>query len=59
MSSIDIKDIKMVVIFSCLLIRKKIGNSIRKQEKFMRGDIQKKKVTKKIQSELRNVEIVE
>jgi len=36
--------------------KKQLDNAIRKQEKFMRGDIQKKKVTKKIQSELRNVE---
>ena len=36
--------------------KKQLDNAIRKQEKFMRGDIQKKKVTKKIQSELSNVE---
>ena len=36
--------------------KRQLDNAIRKQEKFMRGDIQKKKVTKKIQSELKNVE---
>ena len=36
--------------------KKQLDNAIRKQEKFMRGDIQKEKVTKKIQSELSNVE---
>jgi hypothetical protein len=36
--------------------KKQLENAIKKQDKFMRGDIQKKKVTKKIQSELSNVE---
>ena len=36
--------------------KRQLDNAIRKQEKFMKGDIQKKKVTKKIQSELGNVE---
>jgi hypothetical protein len=36
--------------------KKQLQNAIKKQDKFMRGDIQKKKVTKKIQSELSNVE---
>ncbi len=36
--------------------KKQLENAIKKQDKFMRGDIQKKKVTKKIQSELNNVE---
>ena len=36
--------------------KRQLDNAIRKQDKFMRGDIQKKKVTKKIQSELQNVE---
>ena len=36
--------------------KRQLDNAIRKQEKFMKGDIQKKKVTKKIQSELSNVE---
>ena len=36
--------------------KKQLQNAIKKQDKFMRGDIQKKKVTKKIQSELGNVE---
>ena len=36
--------------------KRQLENAIRKQDKFMRGDIQKKKVTKKIQSELQNVE---
>ncbi len=36
--------------------KRQLDNAIRKQEKFMKGDIQKKKVTKKIQRELGNVE---
>ena len=36
--------------------KRQLENAIKKQDKFMRGDIQKKKVTKKIQSELSNVE---
>jgi len=36
--------------------KRQLENDIKKQDKFMRGDIQKKKVTKKIQSELSNVE---
>ncbi len=36
--------------------KRQLENAIKKQDKFMRGDIQKKKVTKKIQSELQNVE---
>ena len=36
--------------------KRQLENALKKQDKFMRGDIQKKKVTKKIQSELSNVE---
>jgi len=36
--------------------KKQLENAIRKQEKFMNGDIQKKKVTKKEGKELQNIE---
>jgi len=36
--------------------KKQLENAIRKQEKFMNGDIQKKKVTKKESKELQNIE---